>query len=234
MVLKLLGTLIEPTDRYSTKSHRISAIVLTAIIKIFVSSFTPAAFVTFCYLIYNHQEYQLLLTTPVWTSYQWGLVVATIWSLVEIVFYLHCLNVKRFFSNTSSTLEITWTERLFYLQRVLDHNPTVYKSLAKWFHKRDELNADDDIYLEHIEDWLSWAFFNKMKMNLTHNELDELHAIVEKWLQVDPSVAALRKAESNAPEHDYKPMEFMRLNLDPIRFQHKPLIAYTVSCFIYY
>ncbi|KAG4072329.1 hypothetical protein HA402_004261 [Bradysia odoriphaga] len=223
MVLKLLGTLIEPTDRYSTKSHRISAVVLTILIKIVVSSFTPAAFVTFAYLTYNYQKYYQL-TGQIWTSQQWLLVTATIWSLFEIGFYLHCLYVKRLFSRTSSTLELTWAKRVFHLQRVLDHNPTVFKSLARWFHKRDELNSEDDIYLEHFEDWLSWAFFNKLKSNLTRNEVHELHAIMEICLKQDPSAAALRNEDTEIR----KPLEFMRLNLDPIVFQHKPLIAYMV------
>ncbi|KAJ6640864.1 hypothetical protein Bhyg_05797 [Pseudolycoriella hygida] len=223
MVLRLLGTLIEPTDRYSTKSHRISAIVLTTIIKIVVSSFMPASFVTFCYLAYNYHLFYMPPTTP-GTSQQWLLLTATIWSLLEIGFYLYCLNVKRRFSHTSSTLELTWEKRVFYVQRVLDHNPTVFKSLAKWFHKRDELNVEDDIYLEHFEDWLSWAFFNKMKSNLTNNEMHELHAIMDMCLKRDPSVAAMR----NENGRSRKPLEFMRLNLDPIAFQHKPLIAYLV------
>lgn len=223
MVLKLLGSLIEPTDRYSTKSHRISAVVLTKLIKIVVSSFTPLAFITFCYLAFNYQKYYIL-TAQIWTSQQWILLIASVWSLLEIGFYLHCLNVKRIFSNTSSTLELTWAKRVFYLQRVLDHNPTVFKSLARWFHKRDVLNAEDEIYLENFEDWLSWAFFNKLKVNLTPNELHELHAIMEICLKQDPGAAALRHEDAGSR----KPLEFMRLNLDPIVFQHKPLIAYMV------
>lgn len=228
MVLRLLGTIIEPTDRYSTKSHRVCAIALTALIKIVVSSVTPASFVTFCYLAYNYQKYQLLLASQIWAAQQWSLMVASIWSLAEIGFYLHCLYVKRQFSSSSSTLELTWTKRLFYLQRVLDHNPNIFKSLTKWFHKRDKLNAEDDVNLEHIEDWLSWAFFNKLKKNLRHDELNELHEIVEKCLQMDHSLARLRTAKTTATG-DYKPLEFMMLNLDPIKFQHKPLIAYLVS-----
>ncbi len=226
MVLKILGTLIEPTDRYSTKSHRISAIVLTALIKIVVSSVTPASFVTLGYLAYNYQNYQLL-NAQIWTSQQWSLVAVSIWSLMEIGFYLHCLNVKRLFSNTSATLELTWGKRLFYLKKVLDHNPNVLKSLAKWFHKRDELNYEDDIYLDHIEDWLSWAFFNKLKKNLKVEELYELHTIVQEAMQIDPSLAKLCKRRAG----DYKPLDFMMLNLDPIEFQHKPLIAYLVSVY---
>lgn len=231
-MLKLLGTLIEPTDRYSTKSHRISAVVLTALIKVIVSSITPASFVAFGYLTYNHQQYQLL-TSPNWTSLQWSVVVAIIWSCMEIGFYFHCLNIKRLFSNISSTPALTWTERLFYLQRVLHHNPTVFESLAKWFHKRDELNSDDDIQLEHIEDWLSWAFFNKLKRNLSQAELCELHGIVMKCVQVDPSLTRRKTATTTSAMGDYKPLEFMMLNLDPIKFQHKPLIGYVVSGSLY-
>lgn len=232
MVLKLLGTLIEPTDRYSTKTHRVSAVVLTKLIKIVVGSITPASFVTFAYLVYLYfrHNYQLQLLTAsiwTWTPNQWCFLTAGIWSLMEIGFYLHCLNVKRLFAKTSSTPELTWTKRLLYLQRVLDHNPHVYKTLTKWFHKRNELNAEDDVQLEHIKDWLSWAFFNKMKKNLTSDELGELDAIVKICLQIDPTLDGLDK-EGKSPG-DYKPMKFMRLNLDPIQVQHKPLIAYVVS-----
>lgn len=116
MVLRILGSLIEPTDRYSTKSHRTFAIALTAVIKIFVSSVTPASFLTFLYLAYNYENYQILNSSS-WKSQQWSLVLVTIWSLLEIGFYFYCLNVKRIFSNKSSTLELTWSERLFYLER---------------------------------------------------------------------------------------------------------------------
>lgn len=217
MVLKLLGSLIEPTDRYSTKIHRISATVLTKLIKIVVSSFMPAAFITLSYLAFNYQKYYLL-TTQVWTSHQWLLVTATVWSLFEIGFYLHCLNVKRKFSGTSATLQMTWAKRLYYVQRVLDHNPTVFKSLARWFYKRD-------IHLEDFEDWFSWAFFNKLKSNLTPNELNELQAIMDICLGRDESSDALKNKRI---ETQKSPSKFMRLNLDPIVFQHKPLIAYMV------
>lgn len=228
MVLKILGALIEPTDRYSTKFHRNFAITLTALIKIVVSSLLPVSVVTFCYLAYNYENYQLL-NASTWTAQQWSLVLIGIWSLGEIVFYLHCLNLKRHFSKTSSTLQLTSSQRLFYLHRVLDHNPAVFKSLAKWFHKRDALNADDDIQLEHIEEWLAWAFFNKLKKNLTSDELDEMNGIVEICMKMDPSLVRTRSARTTATG-DYKPLEFMMLNLDPIKFQHKPLIGYFVSC----
>lgn len=216
MVLKLLGRLIEPTDRYSTKSHRISAIVLTKLIKIVVSSFMPAAFITLSYLAYNYQKFYLL-TTQVWTSHQWLLAIATVWSLFEIGFYLYCLNVKRKFSGTSATLEMNWAKRLYYLQRVLDHNPTVFKSLARWFHTRD-------IYLDDFEDWFSWAFFNKLKGKLTQDELCELQEIMDISVGRDASLDALKNKRTVTK----KSSDFMRLNLDPIVFQHKPLIAYMV------
>lgn len=226
MVLSLLGSLIEPTDRYTTKSNRDFAIVLTAFIKILVSSITPASFLTFLYLAYNYENYQQL-NSPIWETQVWFLVSITIWSLIEIVFYFHCQNVKRIFSNTSSTLELTWSKRLFYLERVLSHNPNIFKSLAKWFHKHDELNGN--IQLEHIEEWLSWAFFNKLKTNLTPEELNELNMIVEKCLQADPSLVRNKCTRTKATG-DYTPLEFMKLNLDPIEFQHKPFIGYLVSC----
>lgn len=226
MVLNLLGSLIEPTDRYSTKSNRDFAIVLTALIKIVVSSVTPASFLTFLYLAYNYENYQQL-NSPIWESDQLFLLFITIWSLAEVVFYLHCQNVKRIFSNTSSTLELTWSKRLFYLERVLSHQPNIFKSLAKWFHKHDELNGN--IQLEHIEEWLSWAFFNKLKNHLTPEELNELNMIVEKCLQIDPSFVRNRNTRTTATG-ELTPLEFMKLNLDPIQFQHKPLIGYLVSC----
>lgn len=225
MVLNLLGSLIEPTDRYTTKSHREFAIILTALIKIVVSSVTPAAFLTFLYLAYNYEIYHQFYS-PIWQSQHWYILLVTIWSLAEIAFYLHCQNVKRMFSNTSSTLQLTWSKRLFYLERILNHNPQLFKSLTRWFHKRDEL--DDDIQLEHIEEWLSWAFFNKLKKNLTLEELNELNLIVEKCLKMDPSLVRNRTTRTMATGK-YKPLEFMMLNLDPIKFQHKPVIAYLVS-----
>lgn len=112
---------------------------------------------------------------------------------------------------------------------ILSHNPTVFKTLTKWFHKRDELNIEDDIQLEHIEEWLSWAFFNKLKRNLTYEELNELNWIVEKCLKMDASLVRNRNTRTTATGH-YKPLEFMMLNLDPIKFQHKPFIGYLVSC----
>lgn len=227
MVLRLLGTLIEPTDRYSTESHRKFAVVLTALIKIVVSSVTPLSFLISLYLAYNYENYRTL-NTSIWDSQQWSLVVFTIWSLAEIVFYFHCLNLKRIFSNTSSTLQLTWSERIFYCERILNHNPTVFKSLTRWFHKRDKLNYEDNIQLEHIEEWLSWAFFNKLKKNLRQDELDELNGIVEYCLKRDPSMVRNQNTFTTATG-DYKPLECMMLNLDPIRFQHKPLIGYVVG-----
>lgn len=228
MILKLLGTLIKPSDQYSTKSHRRFAIVLSELIKIVVSSVVVASFVTFCYLSYNYQNFQIL-NSSIWTLQQWSLVIVSIWTVLEIAFYLYCLNVKRNFSNTSSILQLTLSEKLFHLQRILDHNPNVFKSLEKWFHKRDALNADDEIKLEHIEEWLSWAFFNKLARKMTQDELFELNLIVEKCLERDPSLGRLRNARSTATG-DYKRLEFMMLSLDPIQFQHKPLFAYLVSC----
>lgn len=228
-ILHIFGSLIDPTDRYSSAAHRKFAEILVVIIKIAVGSFLPASFIVSAYLLWNYKNYAIL-NLPIWDSSQWTLIGLTLWCLAEIGFYLHCCNLKRNFASKIHFTKLVWAERRFYLQRVLEHNPRPSEALTGWFHK---LRDPTELKLENAESWLSWAFFNKLKQDLEDDELHELNDITRICLERDPELAnrfAAKQLEDNRnmlPKK--KSLDFMKLHLDPIKVQHKPVIAYLVS-----
>jgi hypothetical protein len=112
-------------------------------------------------------------------------------------------------------------EREHYVNRVVDHCPDPFESLAGWFYK----HPLEDIGSECAEEWLSWAFFSKDLKQLNPGERIELARLVAPVLLKCPK---LNRTSGNVV------LNFMRLHFDSMIVQHKPLVAYAVRNYTLY
>lgn len=75
----------------------------------------------------------------------------------------------------------------------------------------------------NLEEWLAWAFFHCDPVDVPKDRRSELECLLEegtKWLEAD------------IPEGYNPEMQAMRLTMDPIPSEHRPLVSYVVTALL--
>ena len=216
MVLSLFGLLVDPTDVYTSKGHKLFSNGLVWVITKVVGGVTPIAFILLPILLLSWTfGLSDLSNISLWTRRL--IIGVSIWCAMEIVFYFYCRGLKkRFEVKTSYPGLLSHKERQHYANRVLDHCPDPWSSLSGWFYQ----HHPDDIGRECVDEWLSWAFYSKNLEDLDETQRAELATLVA------PIISKCAKLDKPAVEGK---LNFMRLHFDKLVVQHKPFIAYVVS-----
>lgn len=216
MVLSFFGKLVDPTNQYSSATHKFFSECLVGIITLVVGNVTTLAFVTVGLILLGLMTSTFELDV---LANSWVLTIIGIWFLIEVLFYFYCLFLRRKLEAPMSLPMLSPDEKILFVEKVLEHWHDPWSGLVRWF----RLHPPEEIGVECVETWLSWAFFGKLSKDLNFEERKELRKLEEKTIAKHPELG--RPAASLE-------LNFMRLHLDEVVVQHKPFVAYLVCCAI--
>ncbi|VUC36997.1 unnamed protein product [Clonostachys rosea] len=165
---------------------------------------TPASFI---YCLVHLFVYTFQVPCPAITNRTW----LTLFPFSEVVFFLSILRKRCHLQSASPKTGFrTHYERddLFY--KCCDHVPSLERFLTNWFQGA----RIEDLYRDDVKDFLAWTFAKKsISFEYYDCDLDHYIAHMEKVLG--------RTFPRGRSHH-----QAMRLSLDPLQVQHKPLVYY--------
>ncbi|ORZ18043.1 Alpha/Beta hydrolase protein [Absidia repens] len=147
------------------------------------------------------------------------------WLATEVMFYIFFqVTRNRMQHRGSSGNTLTRKERRSLVTLCIANVNNVQEWLPGWFIKKDGQHpavvpAFEEIYLENVVEWVSWAFFTApLEDVLQHSELVK---------EIDWMIGKVeRKFQVKFPNGYNQHIHSRRLNLDPINAYHRPLVFY--------
>lgn len=189
-----------------THTQRVAARGFVLLCAYFVFSLTPAAFVTFFYL---------LISPTSWGAFRASLALVC---LSEILFYAYYRFQLAEASKHRPAIHLTFEERITLAQKIVAHIEDVFETLNNWLHQQ----PTGELCFRQYSTWLIYAFFDKASENLTAEENSQ----TEKILGFFENHLDFPSPPTEGEYVDYAPV---RPTIEPLRVIHKPLIFYTVN-----
>ncbi|KAI8332868.1 Alpha/Beta hydrolase protein [Chlamydoabsidia padenii] len=148
------------------------------------------------------------------------------WLAAEMVFYVFFHVTQRRMQYATSLNTLTHEDRKVLVSHCIANIDDAQEWLCGWFYKDGPGQSSsrpefEEIYMDNVIEWLSWAFFTSPMEDIMQNQdyLKEIHWMISEFQN---------KFQAPVTEGYNQQVHARRLNLDPIKAHHRPLLVYMV------
>ncbi|KXN75060.1 alpha/beta-hydrolase [Conidiobolus coronatus NRRL 28638] len=212
-VLKSVNKKIEQAKKFKRR-------VLAWIAVHFVASIHHALIAIGFYLLWNYHSYYFLLSLD-WSTNQHFLFWFTLWSAIEIGFYIRCIYLHQKFA-TRPRAPIFPAEQRKALFKVFLKEFNLKTVAPRWFIPNGSLFSSKNseqvtqISNSNLTQYLSFLFFSSDYLDLS--EADKL--------EIDSYAKEMCEYNKVTLVEESGPIKCMRLHLDPLTVRHRPFLLY--------
>jgi pimeloyl-ACP methyl ester carboxylesterase len=161
----------------------------------------------------------LLVIDPFqFTSYIYrpAIYFITLWSLVEILFFIYHLSLQQLVQLPSAPPPFSQSDRDSLFASVLSNTDDARDFLSKWFFGSEVTK----VKIGNLRDWMSYSLWGKSADKLDPTEHKEVDEIVGKFI-LEKGLDIQEGKNTN--------LRFMKHILDPVRTIPRPFVAYLVT-----